>query len=871
MKRRDYIKTISLGSLLPLISGFGTSKLYHNYFEGPQKVVFKSKWHLWGDMKWAGPEYWGNTLQDWILQNGKMVCDITAKDRNLHLLTLQNPDGNAQLTMEVVVHVKNEKIPVTTSGCVGFRIGAKGPFDDYRSAAVFGKGFDVGISPNGQLKIGAQTFNTNMQSLPVAYKLVFSTKKKDTSNQLVTVEIKEVDSDKDIFIKEDIIVSTEDLKGNLALLSDIDVKDKQQQNTPSVSFENWTINSDELYQNESNLFGPICFAQYTLHKKKLKLTGQFSPFETIKDHKIEIAFKHAGIWQTASKTTLEHVGRSVNFQFSDWNYHTDVPYKLTVFIPLKDAIYKYEYEGTISKEPIEKSEIKAAVFSCNFHYGFPDSDVHEGVSKLNPDVIMFLGDQFYEGSGGFGSLYTGDYDKKCLDYLRKWMMFGWSYREIFRHKPCAIIPDDHDVYHGNLWGEEGKEADVSKGFGAFAQDSGGYKMQAEWVNMVQFTQTSHLPDPYDPAPVKQNIGVYYTQWNYAGISFAILEDRKFKSSPKSVLPESAQVNNGWIMSDDFDIKEYKHLDAELLGKRQTKFLNQWVHDWSEGAQMKAVLSQTNFATVATLPEGTKTGEVIPSLYIPEVGEYIKGDKPTVDMDSNGWPSAKRDEALSIIRKAFAFHIAGDQHLGSFIQYGLDEHQDSGFAFAVPALNNIWPRRFWPPVNSANHTIDKPAYVGNHIDGFGNKMNVLAVANPHNMHKKPEILHNRAVGYGIVTFNKQNRTIKTECFKRFCDPTKEDSQYPGWPIIVKQEDNYGRLANAYLPEIKFAGITNPVVKIINEQSNEIIYVLRINQGTFKAKVFDGIATYTIKVGDPDKNIWQEKKTVSVGEKKIVFKF
>ena len=712
---------------------------------------------------------------------------------------------------------------------------------------------------------------TKLNRLPKQFTLALTVKNNDADNKTLKVEVIDPNTDRIIYFLDKVDVSNEILKGNFALLSDVDSKNKSKYK-PAVGFSNWSIDSESLYSNPDNIFGPICFSQYTLHREKLKITTQFTPVEEIKEHEVLLQFKKNNIWETQETRKIVHSGRAVNFSISNWKTNQDIPYRVRLKLPLADGgLYQYDYNGTIAAEPIEKESLKAAVFSCNFDYGFPDSDVNENVSKLDPDICLFLGDQFYEGTGGYGVQFDGEFDKLCLDYLRKWMMFGWSYREIFRHIPCAIIPDDHDVYHGNIWGEEGKLADNSKGYGASSQDSGGYKMTPEWVNMVQFTQTSHLPDPYDATPVKNDISVYYTHWNYAGISFAILEDRKFKSAPNNVLPAEAKVNNGWVMADDFDIKEYKNIDAELLGKRQEQFLEDWVEDWAYGAQMKTVLSQTNFATVATLPEGTKTGAVIPKLYIPEKGEYIKGDRPTVDMDSNGWPAAKRDKAVEILRKGFAFHIAGDQHLASFIQYGLDDFEDSGYAFAGPALNNIWPRRFWPAVDSTLHTYKNPSYTGNHEDGFGNKMTVKAVANPHNMHKEPEILHNRAVGYGLVTFNKKNRTIKTDCYKRFEDPFNADSQYPGWPITIKQEDNYGRLAKSYLPIIKVVGLTNPVVKVINEQTNEIVYAIRINQSTFKAKIFDNDASYTLKVGDPDANIWIQKSDVREHESDIIFEF
>src|SRR5262249_43450058 len=150
-------------------------------------------------------------------------------------------------------------------------------------------------------------------------------------------------------------------------------------------------------------------------------------------------------------------------------------------------------------------------------------------------------------------------------------------------------PDDHDVYHGNVWGAGGKKAD---GFGQPGQDSGGYQEPAQWVNMVQRTQTSHLPDPYDPTPVLQEISVYYTEMLYGGVSFAIVEDRKWKSAPKVVIPK-AEIVNGWAQNPQYDAaRDGDVAGAQLLGSRQIAFLKHWAQDWSGGAWYKAVVSQT---------------------------------------------------------------------------------------------------------------------------------------------------------------------------------------------------------------------------------------------------------------------------------------
>jgi hypothetical protein len=73
------------------------------------------------------------------------------------------------------------------------------------------------------------------------------------------------------------------------------------------------------------------------------------------------------------------------------------------------------------------------------------------------------------------------------------------------------------------------------------------------------------------------------------------------------------------------------------------------------------------------------------------------------------------------------------------------------------------------------------------------------------------------------------------------------QYPGWPVTVKQLDNYGRKAAAYLPTIKVRGMTDPVLQIVDEKNGETVYTLRIKGTEFRPKIFhEGI--YTITIGD-----------------------
>ncbi len=863
MDRRESIKALAVGAF---VSG---TWLEHLGTERARGVpAFRSDWQRWPDVRWTGPAYWGNRLQDWQIKGGKALCRVRATNRTLHCLTHRL--GPTQGAFRIAVTVEPLGAFASKDGYMGFRLGAQGPWPDYRSAAVYGEGLDAGPTADGRLFIGERRSAERIAAdHPV--RLRVEAQPQGVGQYRLTLAAFDREDGDVLSAMSANGFSNDELTGNIALVSHFE----GEADGPSARFSNWTMRGEKLDEDPDAAFGPICFAQYTLHRGTLKLTAQLAPIEQIDGHRVALEIKEDDRWHTVQATTADPQSRTAHFRLEGWERRRAVPYRVRVMLPLKDGKEDFFYEGTFAKEPSGADRLKAAVFSCNCDYGFPDAEVVRHVSEHRPHLAVFLGDQFYESTGGFG-IQTAPLEEASLDYLRKWYQFGWSYRDLFRDIPAAIIPDDHDVYHGNVWGMAGKEAPTEEGWGYVAQDQGGYKMPPEWVNMVQRTQTSHLPDPYDPTPVKQGIGTYYTCWDYAGVSFAILEDRKFKSAPQQVLPEAAQVQNGFVTNPAFDITEHLNQpDAHLLGERQMDFLRAWTGDWGGGTQMKAVLSQTNFAAVHTLPEGATGDQMVPGLPIPEPGAYVQGDAPAGDMDTNGWPVNRRDEAVRLIREAFAFHIAGDQHLGTVVQYGVDAYEDAGFAFTGPALNNIWPRRWWPPVAENHEPLPgKPPYTGNFRVAFGNRITVHAAANPHQTGREPSRLYDRATGYGIVTFDKQERTIGMACWPRWADPELQpDAQYRGWPVTVRQADQYGREAVAWLPQVEVSGLENPVIEIVDERTGERVYTLRIKGRRFRPKVF-AEGPYTIRVGEPDRPVFQKKIGVEAtpdNDDKLTFTF
>ena len=150
-----------------------------------------------------------------------------------------------------------------------------------------------------------------------------------------------------------------------------------------------------------------------------------------------------------------------------------------------------------------------------------------------------------------------------------------------------------------------------------------------------------------------------------------------------------------------------------------------------------------------------------------------------DRDSNGWPQTGRNKALRLIKKANAIHIAGDQHIATVIQHGIDQFDDGPWAFVVPAIvNNYYSRWWWPetekPGANANN---KLPWTGNYLDGFNNKITMHAYANPNT--------NSNGAGFGIVRINDESFIF--ECWPRFSDLTKTESkQFQGWPIAVRRD-------------------------------------------------------------------------------------
>ncbi len=270
----------------------------------------------------------------------------------------------------------------------------------------------------------------------------------------------------------------------------------------------------------------------------LKLTAQCFPLKPGEPQDVRLEVRRGDAWEEVGRSVVHYPGWDAHFRVEHWDATRDHAYRVRHG---EAAVF----EGLVRRDPANKPAISVAVLSCNSSKApGPREEIVAGLRAADPDLLFFAGDQSYRHE----------------QHTYAWIEFGLQFRDVIRDRPTVTIPDDHDVGHPNLWGAGGKKALRKDGA------DGGYFFPASYVSMVERQQTWHLPDPVDPAPVDQGIGVYFTRLVLGGVDFAILEDRKFKTGPAGAIPQMGPRPNH-IIDPACDRKAIDLPGLELLGTR----------------------------------------------------------------------------------------------------------------------------------------------------------------------------------------------------------------------------------------------------------------------------------------------------------------
>ncbi len=795
-------------------------------------ATFNSDFKNTVDRVWIGADYWANPMEDWSIAEGRLECR-GGGNRNVALLT-RLVTGEGAFRMAVTCSPLSES---RAAGTVGFRIGIRDEVEDYRAAALRGKGLDVGIDTGtNTLFIGKQSDGKLPDSASdTDWTLVLTGTPKGDRVKLV---LSCLDSNGKLQNSMDVTVPLDDVRGLVALVNNHKTSGKA-----AYGFSGWNLSGSGVASHEDRSWGPILWTMHTVSHTLsddgtvLKLTAQLVPDGRAGRKVATLSLDSLDQPITAK---VDPLACTATFRVPKWDAKRAS--KFTV------RYGSASYDGTIRSEP-DGRPLRVAGFTGNQDYLFPNSRVARNVAAQDPDVLFFSGDQIYESVGGYGIVRaptdTADeatIRRATLNYLRKWYLLGWAFGDLMRDRPTICLPDDHDVYQGNVWGQGGMNP-----HGMNNHAKGGFAQHPAFVNAVVRTQCAHHPDLPDPEPMGQGIDVFFAPMLYGRVSFAVIEDRYFKSGPEDKV-------NTWkgrpdhVKDVNYDVARLDKPGLQLLGERQEKFLEKWVGDW-RGSDFKCVLSQTIFCNLANYHGGGRT--------------FI-----FADLDSNGWPQTARNNALRIMRKGFAFHYAGDQHLPSITQNGIDTWGDAGFAFCVPSIAAGYPRS-WLPDKEGRPVRNRPVgglpNTGEYRDGLGNYVTVFGVGNPadKNRRGRENTAHDKSSGHGLVVFNSADLTITMECYRVQIDLDKSrpSDQFSGWPKTIKLVDNRGQAIAAHLPPMTApAGVTRPVLRVSDSDSGELIYALRLGQPNIRPWVY-GNGKYTVELGDPDTDQWTVAKVVT----------
>ena len=414
---------------------------------------FQSSWH--GTRLWAGKEYWASPLQDWRVEDGEVIGKAGA-GRTLHLLTHQVGATGGGFEMEVTVRLASSGAGDSTLAetWAGFVFGVRGELPGYQPPLVHpADSLAAGLRSDGRVFCGASIGGTVPLDSPV--RLILSVRA-DGSALESTLAARPASGGTPTEVAE--MVEASRLPGNVGLAAHAPGRAGPETTGVEWGFRDWRVGGPQVEAHPDQTFGPILWTQYTLSRGTLKLAALFPPLGEDDEWTARLETRRRARWSTVAAAPIERLSRTAVFRIENWDDTRDIDYR--VAYSWQDE--KHYWGGRIRKDPRSRERLRIGVFSCDHGEVFPQHRMVRNVMVQDPDIVFFAGDQIYEAYGGFGVARGKPSEEAMIDYLRKYWQFGWTWRSILKERPSIIIPDDHDVFQGNIWGQGGRALPPSR-------------------------------------------------------------------------------------------------------------------------------------------------------------------------------------------------------------------------------------------------------------------------------------------------------------------------------------------------------------------------------------------------------------------------
>ena len=403
-------------------------------------------------------------MMDWQLNDGRIEVVQGGRGHDLQLLTHQMRSGNGRFSMSVRTGSLRDPSQENSLGATGFRFAVTGAMPEEYRSNLFGSN---GVTTDGRLFVGNKFSSSSIDASHLEdIRLEIEINCRGV-NAEATIKALPGTGSGSALGEFSASIKSDPLIGNIGLFCG-PIDNSGQSNASRRAggsgdfrfwFRDWSVSGNNIKEKKAQTFGPLLWSQYTTTDNILKMTAHVAPIGRGENKTVVLSLKDGDNWKSVQSGSIDPLSRTAHFRIEDWDSSKDVEYRLSFNWISASGPKTDRWDGHIRKDPTDKEEIKLAALSCMVDYAFPNQYISESVKAQDPDVVFFAGDQIYESVAGYGVVRTPtekEAPRAALNYLQKYWLFGWSFRDALKDRPSVIIPDDHDVYHGNIWGQGGQ-------------------------------------------------------------------------------------------------------------------------------------------------------------------------------------------------------------------------------------------------------------------------------------------------------------------------------------------------------------------------------------------------------------------------------
>jgi hypothetical protein len=111
------------------------------------------------------------------------------------------------------------------------------------------------------------------------------------------------------------------------------------------------------------------------------------------------------------------------------------------------------------------------------------------------------------------------------------------------------------------------------------------------------------------------------------------------------------------------------------------------------------------------------------------------------------------------------------------------------------------------------------------------------------------------GFPFIRYDRHRQTIEYHRVELHRNGHKVQGDLPGWPVVVPLRNPGYERPYGYLVPIQVAGLQDPLMQIIDQDTNTSVYLERVRSHMALPRVYEE-GTYTVRIGSPERGLHKE---------------